>query len=313
MLGQHPQMYGLPETHLLCAETMVEWSSVCRAALAAEADDPSLPHPFRGARIHVDHGLLRAVAQLWFNGQTEPAVTLASEWLDHRSNLTTGEILKLLAKEVYPRILVDKSPSITYRPEFLQRAYRMFPEARFIHLVRHPRGHGESVIKYLRALQRLGPVPASHWLFRLASFPDLPPSGNGVPRPTELDPQRGWYVLNKNICEFLDSVPDSQKKRVIGEELMAKPDLVLREVAAWMGLRTDSVAIDEMKHPERSPYARFGPPSARYGNDHFFLKRPMFHPNGAKQYRLDGPVVWLKNGEGLLPEVKQLAREFGYE
>jgi hypothetical protein len=154
MLGQHPQMYGLPETHLLSAETMVEWWNLCSQAT-----------------FNMDHGLLRVVAELYFCEQTEYTVKRALGWLRRRSHLTTGAILELLAEKVYPRILVDKGPSIVYRPEFLQRAYQIFPQAKFIHLVRHPRGHGKSVMKYLRGRQKLGPVPVAHWLLHLASFP----------------------------------------------------------------------------------------------------------------------------------------------
>ena len=55
---------------------------------------------------------------------------------------------------------------------------------------------------------------------------------------------------------------------------MTNPDLHLRKIAGWLGLRTDDAAINEMRHPERSPYACFGPPGARFGNDRFFLENP---------------------------------------
>lgn len=314
MLGQHPQMYGLPETHLFCAETVAEWLYLCsRTTSTLDVDEVASKHPAHGAQLNMDHGLLRVVAQLYFGEQTEIAIKWASEWLKQRSNFTTSAILKIVAKNVYPRILVDKSPSIVYCIEFLRRAFQMFPQAKFIHLVRHPRSHGESVMKYLRAMQRLAPIPASHWLFRLASFPYPSANESGMPRLRELDPQRGWYVLNMNICEFLKSVPEDRKKRIVGEELLARPESGLREIAAWMGLRTDSEALEEMKHPERSPYACYGPPGARYGNDHFFLKRPTFRPNEVKPQRLDGPVSWREFDQGFLPEVKQLAQEFGYD
>ena len=54
MLGQHPQMYGLPEVHLFAAETMAEWWRQC-----AEAT------------FNMDHGLMRVAAQLFFGDQTE--------------------------------------------------------------------------------------------------------------------------------------------------------------------------------------------------------------------------------------------------
>lgn len=116
-----------------------------------------------------------------------------------------------------------------------------------------------------------------------------------------------------NICKFLESVPDGQKILARGEDLLADPDRALREVAAWMGLRTDDEAIESMKHPERSPYACFGPPGARGGNDPFFLQNPALRPDRARPQSLEGPLSWRADGRGFLPKVKQLAREFGYE
>src|SRR5262245_30909041 len=52
MLGQHPEMYGLPEVNLFVAETMAE-----RRGLIAQP-------PWS------EHGLLRAVAQLFGGEQT---------------------------------------------------------------------------------------------------------------------------------------------------------------------------------------------------------------------------------------------------
>jgi len=297
MLGQHPQMYGLPEMHLLSAETMAEWWNQCAQAT-----------------FNMDHGVVRVVAELYFGNQTERSVKRASGRLRRRSHFSTGMIVEMLAEKVYPRILVDKSPSIIYRLEFLQHAYRMFPQARFIHLVRHPRGHGESVMKYLRERKKLGPVPPEHWLLYLASFPDQSLGEHETSQGTlDLDPQRGWYALHRNICEFLQSVPDEQKRRIRGEDVLRDPDRQLRELAAWMKLRTDDEAIEEMKHPERSPYACFGPPSARFGNDRFFLQDPVLRPSRAALQSLEGPLRWRGDGRGFLPRVKQLAKEFGYE
>ena len=69
MLGQHPQMYGLPETHLLGAETLAEWWNLCSQAT-----------------FNMDHGLLRVVAELYFGEQTEYTVKRASGWLRRRSH-----------------------------------------------------------------------------------------------------------------------------------------------------------------------------------------------------------------------------------
>src|SRR5229473_5618925 len=285
MLGQHPQMYGLPELQLFGAETMVDWWEVCRRA--------SFP---------MAHGLLRVVAQLYFSEQTEHTIKLAGAWLRRRSHFSTGMIVEALARRVYPLILVDKSPSIVYSPAALQRAYEMFPTARLIHLLRHPRGHGESVMKAIVDMGKVGPVP--NWLLHLASYPDPAIRENWTPEhATDLDPQRGWYALHMNIRNFLLTVPEHQKLRIRGEDLLTDPDASLRQIATWMGLRTDAQAMEEMKHPERSPYACFGPPNARRGNDLLFLNSPVLRPARVRPLSLDGPVSWREDERDFLPEV----------
>lgn len=294
MVGQHPQMYGCPELQIFGAETMEDWWNVCSRAT-----------------FPMVHGLLRAVAQLCFGAQTEETVNRARGWLRRRSHLSTGMIVELLAQKVHPLVLVEKSPSIVYRLESMQRAYSMFPQARFIHLLRHPRGHGESVMKGIRELAQVGPVP--QWWLHLASFPELAERQSGVAsRRTGLDPQNGWYALHMNICEFLETVPQQQKLRVRGEDLLNDPENGLRQIAGWLGLRTDPEAITEMKHPERSVYACYGPPGARLGNDGNFLSHPALRPDRAKPQSLNGPLNWREDGQGFLPEVRQLAQQFGY-
>lgn len=294
MLGQHPQMYGLPELELFAAETVGEWWELCGQA--------SFPRA---------HGTLRAVAELFFGGQTAETVKLARGWLRRRAGFTTGYLLETLAAQVAPRMVVDKSTTNVYRLKSLRRISSMFPSARFIHLVRHPRGHGESVLKFLRAREKEGPVPATHWMRRLAAWPDA--SGGRSATADDIDPQRAWSALHSNICKFLETQPPEQTLRLRGEDLLTDPGRHLYAIAQWLGVRTDDAAIEEMKHPERSPYACFGPPGARFGNDRFFLEDPVLRPARALTQSLEGPLSWRADGRGFSPQVKRLAREFGYE
>jgi hypothetical protein len=302
MLGCHPQMYGLPETHLFQCETLEEW--------------------WRGipeATWSMSHGVLRAVAELYFGGQTEATVRRARGWLRRRLHLSTGILLEALAERIAPRLLVDKSPNTVWSMDYLRRAHALFPQARFVHLTRHPRAHGESVLKYLAhkakewETEQGGPLPPNHWLVTLCTFP--PPPGI-TPEPAApagtLDPQWGWYALNRNITDFLEGVPAAQVYRVRGEDILTDPDSALPPLAEWLGLRDDPEVVEEMKHPERSPYAFFGPPGAQLGNDFFFLQSPALRPGRAEPVSLEGPLSWRPDGAGFAPEVRQLAQEFGY-
>src|SRR5437763_8681198 len=57
ILGQHPQLYGLPELHLFSAETVGAWLEQC----SHESYD-------------MDHGLVRAVAEICFGAQNDQTI-----------------------------------------------------------------------------------------------------------------------------------------------------------------------------------------------------------------------------------------------
>ncbi len=294
MLGQHPQLYGFPETQLFTTET-----------IAGKLRNG----PLAGHRIR--DGLLRVVAQLYIGEQTQASVRLARGWLLRRSHFNTGYVFELLAERVYPLIPVEKSPDIVYDIVSLQRTFKFFPQARFIHLLRHPRGYCDSNLRYYRALQERGQrLPP--WMFCSAAD-STPGAAAGNPNAAGvLDPQKGWLSHNMRIRRFFESVPNEQKTWIRGEDLLTDPDQRLRQIADWIGLRTDPEALEQMKHPERSPYAFIGPPNARYGNSRTFLENPTLRPDLAKPYSLDGPLPWREDGQGFLPEVRRLASEFGY-
>jgi hypothetical protein len=252
-------------------------------------------------------GLLRATAQICFGEQTEETIRRAIGWLRRRAHCSTEMVLEAFAELVRPRILVDKSPSTVYSLESMHRVRSRFPGARFLHLVRHPRGQCESVLRYAKFCSQGGPLPS--WLEELASSSSALPAGEGE---GATDPQWGWYSLNRNICEFLESVPAEKKLRVRGEDLFAEPEMTLSQITRWMGLRTDDDAIRSMMQPEESPYAGFGPQTARYGNDYFFLDQPRFSPAQIRPQEVEGPLGWRLDGRGFWPEVKDLAHDLGY-
>jgi hypothetical protein len=304
MLGQHPQAYGLPEMNLFISESLLEWWM-----------------KFRGGTELGAHGPLRVVAELYFGGQTEYTIKLAHQWLRRRLRRTTGSILREIAQKLYPLVLIDKSPTTVYRVEFMERARQNFPRARFLHLLRHPRGHGESIVKALSEFGKFGALPRG--ARELRSKP--PPKGSWPRRgigaggvwdfsvdPPTIDPQYRWYRLHSNIAMFFDFLPEEQKLRIRGEDLLTNPDPYLHRIASWLELRTDGEAIEEMKHPERSPFARFGPRNAHLGNDPNFLQQPTLRPSQVNMQSLDGPVSWRKDGAGFAPQVRELAQRFGY-
>lgn len=296
MLGQHPQMYGLPETNLLCHATV----------------GAKLQSVRRSSHRSTLHGLLRLVAELYFGAQTAHTVECAREWLRARAGLKTEDLFRTFAESVFPRVLVEKSPSNANRIECLRRMAAKFPDARYIHLLRHPRGHGESVMKAIRHESARRSLPAEHWLLQVATYRATARSGAGRGADGELDPQHWWYARNRLIVEFLESIPPEQQMRLRGEAVLSDGDQQLAAVAGWLGLRADAGAIAMMKHPERSPFAFLGPRGAKYGNDEFFLRDPRFRPREALGHTLDGPLSWRPDGGEFAAEVKALATDLGY-
>jgi Sulfotransferase family len=305
MLGRHPAMYGLPETHLFVGETMQEWWDAC----ARES-------------FQMSHGLLRAVAEICYGEQTDATVELASAWLRRRSSFTSGMVFEELARRVTPRMLVDKSPNMVYSIETMRRAYDFFPEAKFVHLVRHPRAYCESVLTYMRTLARPEYQPSSAspadprapgWIVALASYP-YTPRGAGADGQAlaELDPQGGWFVLNSNIVTFVESLRPDQRITIHGEDLVGDPRRTVMELLTWLGLEAQEEVVARMMHPELSPFARFGPPAARLGNDIFFLERPALRPGRAQSHTLEAPLEWRQDAAGFLSEVVELAQRLGY-
>jgi hypothetical protein len=60
----------------------------------------------------------------------------------------------------------------------------------------------------------------------------------------ELDPQQAWLALNKNIGDFLEAVPETQKLRVCTEDVLRDPDAVLASITEWLAISSDAEAID---------------------------------------------------------------------
>jgi hypothetical protein len=279
MIGQHPEMYGLPETHLFTSATMTDW---WKAHQGSDRTD----------------GLSRAVAQIVLGGQTERNIRLARQWL-RRRDLTTADVLGDLVRKVAPLILVEKTPQAAERIEHLRRVNAEFPNAYFLHLLRHPLGHVLSRLE--RRLKHLRKTEPQLDLVQAAG------------RFGGVDPQMLWYRCNSNIVSFLENVSVERKMRMRSEDLLSDPDSHLRQIAEWLQISLDGEAIDAMKHPERSPFACFGPPNAPMGGDENFFREPFLRPFRADSQTLEDPLPWRSDGNGFRPVIRELAKSFGYQ
>lgn len=248
MLGCHPEAFGLAEVNLFAGETMADMQELYRD------------------RNHLSGGLLRSLSELAFAEQTEETIEAVRRWLRDNASMSTAELFRTMQEWAGDKILIDKSPLHTFTPEALPRMAANFPDARYLHLTRHP---GDTVTSVLELQQRVRDLVRGKGRLaaRLAQRFD-----------TEDPPTKFWLAPHVQILEFLETVPDAQQMRLRGEDLLSDPPRHLARIAEWLGIRTDRAAIDAMMHPENSPFAKYGPKNARFGNDPNFLERPQLRP-----------------------------------
>jgi hypothetical protein len=303
MMGRHPQLFDLPETHLFGYETLGQWRSACNAA-----------------SFHMADGLLRAIAQLLYGSQSSAAVETAEGWIRRRHHFTSGFVVELLAHKVHPRRLIEQSPSLAADPRNLRRLEEMFPMASFVHLVEHPVTFGGRLIATVQQASARGVVP--QWLLHLASYPhkfadDEKENLDSIEQPAALDPQRSWYALHKNLADFLNLVPESQKFRFRVEDLLHHPGSALPQLCRRMNLKSDHEVVAAMMRPDLSAFANSGPSEAMHGND------PTHFQSSAKFQEFLSSWVgsiltcqcslpWEAKRSSFAPEVLALANTFGY-
>ncbi len=279
MIGQHPEAYGVPELNLF---------------MAANVRD--MVEELTGYRQIQMHGLLRVVAQIYAGEQSLISVDMGRRWMLTRLERGTDEIYHQLARRIAPLVIVDKSPVYSLKPEYLTRMKQALPNARYLHLLRHPRTQGESIMKVAKGLMAI-----------LANSIDY-----STEEPT-IDPQIAWFDMQQNIENALADIPEERKLRLHGEDVLNSRHKQLGLICEWLGLSTSRKAVTAMMHPELSPYASLGPLGAHLGNDINFLRSPALRSGKIKASTLEGPLPWREDGKGFREEVMALAQSYGYK
>jgi hypothetical protein len=277
MIGQHPDLAGLPELKLFCCPTIGELEA-------------SLPQSWkeRGV-IHRSPGLIRALAQCEFGEQTAASLRAAQLWLHDRLHWSGSDVLDVLLRRLDPRAVVEKSPDNVLTDVALTRMAAAYPRARYLHVTRHPVTTQRSIEAHrARAIGR---------------------------RAQKGEPMSGiasWYEIHRRILYFASSLPDDRYLRVRAEDVLNDGDSQLLVIAIWLGIRTDAAAIESMHHPEQSPFAR--PAQAANGivagSDFKFLDDPI--PRRVEiPSDLDPPEGWVAD-PSIWPLVVDVANGLGY-
>lgn len=272
VIGQHPQAFGLPEVHLFVRGTV---------GGLLDLDTPFFGHP--GA----SSGLKRAVAELVFGEQTYESVEQAAEWLDARRAKTGGQLFQELCEMSGDKVVIDKSPS-NPKQERLEAIYRAFPNARYLHLTRHPR-----------------PTCRSRFKAHSSGRPkDVP----------ETEYEARWVERHHSICAFATRLDPVQYMHLQGEWFLERPDQVLPQICEWLELSTDPASIEAMMKPECSPFAKMGPDNARLGNNRGFVEKPHFRVGPVRPENLDDPLEWVSAGPAhFADQTRMLAHQLGYD
>jgi Sulfotransferase family len=277
MIGQHPQLAGLPELKLFGYATIGELEA-------------SLPRYWRDRGItHRSPGLVRAIAQLEFGNQKVDSLGSARSWLQDRSHWSGADIFDVLMERLDPRHTVEKSPENAESDAALERLTSAYPSARYLHLTRHPVTTQRSVKEHL---QRSVPE---------YSMPGEPMSGIAF-----------WVETHCRILGLAATLPKQRYMRVKAEDVLNDTRPQLRSIAAWLGIRTDKAAVDAMVHPEASPFASFGPEESGVvgGNDPNFLRDPVPRPVEITR-TLEQPPGWQGNW-ALWEMTVEIANRLGY-
>jgi Sulfotransferase family len=276
MIGQNPQLAGLPELKLFLYRTVGELEA-------------SLPASWRDRGVtHRSPGLVRAVAEFLFGGQSSRSVTDAQAWLRERGHWSGADVLDVLQGHVHPRAVVEKSPENVVTPAAFGRLSTAYPLARYLHLIRHPASTLHSMLE--------------HWRRTML---EEPPEG------LQVSCIASWLDVNQRILRFGTRSGD-RYLRIRAEDVLNDPVAQLRVIADALAVRADDDAVAAMSHPESSPFARFGPRGTGVtgGSDPGFLRSPV--PRRAVlPHSLDQPAEWT-GGPELWSMAAALAVQLGY-
>jgi Sulfotransferase family len=272
MLGEHPELCAFPELHLFEAEWIGD-------ALRRRPDMPAALHHYNRS------GVLRALAQVHEHVQTDETITRASRWLEERRDWRCEMVFDYLLDTVAPLIGTENTPETASNAASLQRALGAYPQARLIHLVRHP-------VSTIRSIARL-------WSGQRGNGSSLYTWSASV-----------WLSTHARLLDIGRILGSEQMVRVRAEDVINRPDPTLRGLARCLNISTADDALESMAHPENSVYASVGPRLAPGGGDASFFESPHLRRIDEND-SLALPAEWNLN-KNVVSGIMTLAEELGY-
>ncbi|MCA1568068.1 MAG: amino acid adenylation domain-containing protein [Acidobacteria bacterium] len=227
-------------------------------------------------------GLVRAVMEL--KGCDAAAAKHLTEALEAR-DLTTKECYGLLQDWLGVRRLVDKTPSYSLDPSALEKAEADFDGALYIHLIRHPFG-------MIRSFEeaRLEQIFFRHeHPFTRRELAELI-----------------WLVSHQNILRFLKQLPPERQHRVRFEELLDRPEAVLKGVCRFLNVDF----VEDMIQPYRDKERRM---TDGIHAESRMLGDVKFHRHAGVDARVGERWREQRGRDDLTPDTWEMAVRLGYQ
>lgn len=275
MLAGHPKLYGFPEMLIFTAPTVGD--ILKGTGRTRNADWIGFGNT----------GIARAVAELHEGGQSPMAVERAMGWLRDHGDWEAVALMDHLLRLVHPKIGLEKSPDTVCSKAALNACLRAYPQARYLHLTRHPVSTVQSMLK--------------HWV---ALFPEeMTPQGRA-----NLCLLR-WYTSHLRVVKSLQGLPADQWMRMRAEDLLRTPRIWLPRVLDWLTLDHDNMTIELMTQTDQWQFARLYK-GVGSGGDPLFQHNPALRPVAAPAAELIS-LSWTIADE-VRQRVVTLARYLGY-
>ncbi len=197
--------------------------------------------------------------------------------------MTIQDFYLYLQERIGDRLLVDKTTTNALHPLYLPRAEAYFENAFYIHLVRHPAAMIQSYL-----------TSGMDQIF-----------GHGYSYPPRAKAELFWNIVNQNILEFLENVPEERRFFLQYEDLVTNPEYEMRRLC-------DALGIDfhpDMLDPYGDPVARMTDPvhpESRMVGDPRFMQHRRIDPSLATK------GIVLPPGDALSALTLELARKLDY-
>lgn len=177
----------------------------------------------------MDIGLLDVQRHIFGYSEWE-AILRLNQFADQA--LPVEQVYRTIFEALGDTWLVDKTPSYARSPIWLQRTAGMFATPKYIFITRHPYAVMDSFIRkrFHRFTDDIWGVPANNAWHQAEIF---------------------WYVVNRNILGFLDTLHRHQWLHVTYEGLMQDTAAVLARVCGFLSLPYQDIMRDPYSHSSR--------------------------------------------------------------